>query len=75
MKIREDINNDLELEKWFSYTFNLIQDPLLRAKITFDVLKDHKKIDSAELRSKSIFFFGQAKKNDYILLHPSVSRI
>lgn len=74
-QIRNDINHNMELEKWLYMVFPLEDDKMFLPKITLKVLKGNELIESIELKDKSFFLFGTLKTNDVVLAHQSISRI
>lgn len=74
-QIRNDINHNMELEKWLYMVFSLEDDRMFLPKITLKVLKGNELIESIELKDKPFFLFGTLKTNDVVLAHQSISRI
>lgn len=73
-QIRTDIQNNEDLEKWLLMSFRLEKNIQLLPYIRLDVIKDDAKLDPIWLEQKANYFFGQQKKNDVLLAHPSISR-
>ena len=72
--IRADIHASEDLEKWLLMSFQLEKDANLVPSIKLTVEKDGEHIETITLVEKPYYQFGQFKRNDVFLAHPSVSR-
>ena len=73
-QIRADIFNNDDLDKWLHMSFKVEKDLHMIPLIELDVRKEDKSVEKIVLLEKAYYYFGQHKKNDAVLAHPSVSR-
>jgi len=72
--IRNDIHQDIDLEKWLFTTFKLENNKNLLPKIQLDVLKGDEKVETAKLEGKEYYFMGKLAGSDVLMAHGSISR-
>lgn len=74
-KIRHDMRENKELEKWVCACFRLQDDRRAIPLIKFDVYKNGEVIERVELEGRAYFVFGSREDTaDVVMLHPSISR-
>ncbi len=72
--IRNDIHQDIDLEKWLFTTFKLENNKHLLPKLQLDVLKGDEKIETIKLEGKEHYFLGKLAGSDVLMAHQSISR-
>ena len=72
--IRNDIHQDIDLEKWLFTTFKLENNKNLLPKIQLEVLKGDEKIETVKLEGKEHYFLGKLAGSDVLMVHQSISR-